>query len=345
MKKRIRISSYSLVLLLIPSFAQMACSTQRFNPLEMMKSKGVNNRSEKAADSPMEQDERSQAARKTRASNSQAAIKWDRDIVYDSKFGENLKLDLAYPVDLPVEGQLRPAVIYVHGGGFVRGNRQGYSNEIEQAASRGFVAITVDYRLADGRDSHRFPAAVNDVGTAVRWLKANAGQYHVDPDRIGITGGSAGGNLALMVGLAPEVADRDAGRSYSEYDSSVKAVVNYCGPTDYLEMVKARRKADPLHIKKYLKGKSVRQLKASAKKASPVYYLDKDDPPVLTLHGDIDTVVPYANAKKLDKAMKEAGLNHQLIELTGADHPGLSKIRYRDRIAEETLNFFSKHLQ
>jgi acetyl esterase/lipase len=272
------------------------------------------------------------------------AITQELGVVYRTVDGADLKLDLAYPAQDPKSTTNTVAILYVHGGGFQTGGRRDYAAQVQAVARRGIFAASVDYRLADGTPQRKFPAAVQDVACAVRWIKAHAAQYHVDASRIGITGGSAGGNLALMVAVAPELWDADTNRPYAEFDSRVKAVVNYCGPTDYLTMLRAKRGTTREDVIKYLKGGSAKAVIASAREASPVYHLDPTDPPILTLHGTADTMVPYENATRLEKAMKAAGLSHRLIPLPNGDHPGLGGISYRDKVSQETYDFFLKHL-
>src|SRR5580700_3664307 len=123
-------------------------------------------------------------------------------ITYGRGGTEDLKLDLARPEH---SAGLLPGLVYIHGGGWKGGSRNGYRNEIREAAQRGYVAVTVEYRLTDpdkhGKAKYPFPAQLEDVKCAVRWLRANAGKYHVDPKRIGATGESAGGHLSLLLAV------------------------------------------------------------------------------------------------------------------------------------------------
>src|SRR5205823_10951719 len=116
------------------------------------------------------------------------------DIEFANPDGQHLLLDMARPAT----GGPSPAIICIHGGGFRAGDRHGYDGLIKQLAERGYVAVTVEYRLSP---RFQFPAAVHDVKAAVRWLRANSKKYHIDPDRIGVTGGSAGGHLAQFLGV------------------------------------------------------------------------------------------------------------------------------------------------
>src|SRR5207249_346098 len=125
-------------------------------------------------------------------------VAFETNIEYANADGQHLQLNLARPKtgDGPF-----PAVICIHGGGFRAGKREGYDGLCLRLAQNGYVAMTVSYRLAP---KYRFPAAVHDVKAAVRWARANAGKYHLDPARIGVTGGSAGGHLAQFLGVTSD---------------------------------------------------------------------------------------------------------------------------------------------
>ena len=126
---------------------------------------------------------------------------FEEGIEYANPDGQHLKLNLARPKEVK-EGERLPAVVCIHGGGFRAGDRKGYNDLCKRLADRGYVAVTIDYRLAP---KFQFPAAVHDCKSAVRWVRANANQYHVDPDRIAALGGSAGGHLALFLGVTGDV--------------------------------------------------------------------------------------------------------------------------------------------
>ena len=123
-----------------------------------------------------------------------------------------------------------PAILCIHGGGFRAGTRQGYDGLCVQLAEQGYVAVTVSYRLAP---KYPFPAAIHDVKAAVRWLRANAAKYHIDPERIGVTGGSAGGHLAQFLGVTGDVKEFEGDGGNPEQSSRVACVVNYYGPSDF----------------------------------------------------------------------------------------------------------------
>ena len=130
-----------------------------------------------------------------------AEIIFEKNIEYSNPDGQHLQLNMARPKN--AKGPL-PCVVCIHGGGFRAGKRDGYDGLIQNLARNGFAAVTVSYRLAP---KYQFPAAVHDTKAAVRWVRANAAKYGIDPDRIGVTGGSAGGHLAQFLGVTPGVAE------------------------------------------------------------------------------------------------------------------------------------------
>ena len=123
-----------------------------------------------------------------------------------------------------------PAVLLIHGGGFRAGNRHGYDGLCMRLAQNGYVAATVEYRLAP---KYQFPAAVYDCKAAVRWLRANAAKYHIDPARVGVAGGSAGGHLALFLGVTGDVKKFDGDGGNPDQSSKVDCVVSFYGPSDF----------------------------------------------------------------------------------------------------------------
>jgi acetyl esterase/lipase len=271
-----------------------------------------------------------------------AEVVVEKDIVYGTGGGKDLKLNLARPEQ---SSGLLSAIVYIHGGGWQGGNREMYHNDIEQAAKRGYVAVTVSYRLTDpdshGKAKQPFPAQIEDVKCAVRWLRANAEKYHVDPNRIGATGGSAGGHLSLMLGVLGESQKFEGNGGHPGVSSRVQAVVNYFGPTDLMHLAaSSKRVAGILDV--LLNGPPEQQ-SASYRAASPITYVAKDDPPILTLHGTADPVVPVDQATEFDAAMKKVGASHTLMLMEGEGH-GFK--READKQAREaTFRFFDEHLK
>jgi acetyl esterase/lipase len=271
-----------------------------------------------------------------------AEIVVEKDIVYGTGGGKDLKLNLARPEH---PNGLLPAIVYIHGGGWQGGSREMYRSDIEQAAKRGYVAVTISYRLTDpdaqGKAKHPFPAQVEDVKCAVRWLRANSQKYHIDPNRIGATGGSAGGHLSLMLGVLGGSNEFEGNGGNPGVSSQVQAVVNYFGPTDLTRLHSSSKRVAAI-LDVLLDGPP-EQMAASYRAASPITYVSKSDPPTLTLHGTADPIVPVDQATELDAAMKKAGAPHTLMLMEGEGHgfkPAADK-----QAREATFKFFDAHLK
>ena len=261
-------------------------------------------------------------------------------IVYGHGGDRELKLDLARP-----EGKGPfPAIVFIHGGGWSGGNRQAYHEAVQDAALRGYVAVTVSYRLtepdSEGKAKFPFPAQVHDVKCAVRWLRAHAAKYGVDPKRIGATGGSAGGHLALMLGASEKVAELEGDGGHADQSSRVQAVVNYYGPTDMTGLYAAGEALPPI-VGPFLGG-GPNEVGDRYRAASPVTYVSRKTPPILTLHGTEDRVVPIAQARLLDKRMKKVGALHTLVPLEGQGHGFQGDARARAR--QLMYRFFDEYL-
>ncbi len=222
----------------------------------------------------------------------------------------------------------RPGVIVIHGGGWVGGAKE---RMIKKHAlpylQKGFVVCNVDYRLAKSATA---PAAVTDVLNAAKWFRDNAKRYRVDPKRIVVTGTSAGGHLALMVGLTPKGARLGP-------EARVAAVINWYGITDVADQL-----AGP-NMRKY----AVTWLPEQpgrlelARRVSPMTYVRKNVPPVLTIHGDADPTVPYEHGVNLTRALREAGADAELISVRGGRHGGFDD-KQMQRLYRDIFRFLKK---
>src|SRR4051812_45181036 len=196
--------------------------------------------------------------------NASEAIVFEKDIEYSNPDNQHLQLDLARPDG---EGPY-PAVVCIHGGGFRAGDRQSYDGLIKKLAKNGYVAITVTYRLAP---KYQFPAAVYDVKAAVRWLRANAGRYHVDPYRIGVTGGSAGGHLAQFLGVTAGVKKFEGEGGNANESSRVACVVNFYGPSDFTKSY--GKSVDAAEVLPLFLGGNLEKERKKHIQASPLYWV------------------------------------------------------------------------
>jgi acetyl esterase/lipase len=258
----------------------------------------------------------------------------DQDIAYSKVGSRELKLDIARPAE--GDGPF-PAVLVIHGGAWRQGNKADVRPILPQFVEHGFVAISPEYRFCP---QNAFPAQIHDVKAAVRWLKVNAKKYKIDPDRIGAMGFSAGGHLAMMLGLTSSNDGLEGDVSAGAPDSRVKAVVNYFGPTDLAA------KDIPDICKPWVKdflGGSPQDRPDAAAKASPLTFVSKDDAPVLTFQGTKDSLVPYNQAIKLAEAMSSAGVPGRVELILGADH-GWAGAEMA-RTVNETFGFLDRYLK
>jgi acetyl esterase/lipase len=236
----------------------------------------------------------------------------ERNVTYCSPGGVGLNMDLYFPAQT---GNPWPTVVFVHGGGWTQGNKSGGVGLETHGAlnAAGFLVASVDYRLAP---AYKFPAMIEDVKCAVRYLRAHAGEYNLDPQRIGAIGGSAGGHLVSLLGLAGPSAGWDVGEYLNE-SSAVQAVVDFFGPEDLTDASFNSPLAQNLDVTVF--GASSRQ-DPILTEASPVTYIQNGDPPFLIVQGDQDTTVPPAQSRILYQRLTSAGNMATLIIVKNAGH-------------------------
>jgi acetyl esterase/lipase len=220
----------------------------------------------------------------------------EANIHYD-KYPETV-LDILQP-SAPALGN-RPGVIVIHGGGWVQGDKEMMLDQYCLPLVRhGLVVANVEYRLAKTAPA---PAAVSDVLQAAQWFHDHAAQYKVDPNRILVTGGSAGGHLALMVAMTPNV--------------KIAGVIDFFGIADVADQLEGPNARD--YAVQWIPEQPNRM--ELARRMSPMNSVRKGLPPILALHGDADTVVPYEQSVNLTKAIKSAGGEAELITVPGGKH-------------------------
>ena len=267
------------------------------------------------------------------------SIKVEKGIEYGKGGDISLKLDLYQPVGGDGAGDpLRSAIIFVHGGAWKGGNREIYHYYCVKLAEKGYVVATVSYRLSDVAP---FPAAVQDVKCAVRWMRANAERLHVDPNRIAMAGGSAGGHLSMMAGYVTDNPELEGTGGHDEESSRIQAVVNFYGPTD-LTTEFAR---DNDVVVKFLGGESYADKPELYQLASPNSHVSADDPPTLILHGSIDTVVPISQAELLVDKLKAAGVPHEYDRVEGWPHTMDLEANVNRHCLAKVEEFLDTHLQ
>jgi acetyl esterase/lipase len=251
-------------------------------------------------------------------------VKVLHDLEYASVDGSPLQLDLY----LPESTRRPPLFVWVHGGGWTRGDKAEINSSVIDLTRDGFAVASLNYRLG-GVVLH--PKQVQDLKGGIRWLRANADRYGYAADRIAIGGGSAGGHLALLLGLSGgvEALEGDVGDNLSQ-SSRVQAIVDLYGPSDLEALAKAKPR--------FQKRKTDELLRS----ASPLHYLSPDDPPLLIMHGDQDPVVPVTQSQVLHERYRQAGLDSELHILPGAGHGGRS---FKDQQTHQWIReFLIKHL-
>jgi acetyl esterase/lipase len=258
--------------------------------------------------------------------------RFEKDIPYETVDDSALKLDLVRPAGAGPH----PCVVCLHGGAWKGGSRRDVAWFCRQLADEGYVAAAVGYRLAP---KNKWPAQIEDVKTAVRFLRKNAEKYGIDPARIAAMGFSAGGHLAALLGTTDTEAGFD-GKLYRDQSSRVQCVVDFFGPAD-LTLYTETPGIEAAMFKPFL-GTSYRNNPDVYKKASPIEHVTKDDPPFLIVHGTADIIVPIIHSERLHERLTKAGVKSELITVKGAGHGWTGKDAVSTTAA--TLEFLSKNL-
>ncbi len=267
-----------------------------------------------------------------------AGVVFEKNIEYSNPDDQHLQLNVARPKD--GVGPF-PAVICIHGGGFRAGTRESYNGLCLQLAERGYVAVTVSYRLSP---KFQFPAAVHDVKAAVRWMRANAEKYQMDPDRIGTTGGSAGGHLAQFLGVTSGVKRFEGDGGNAEYSSHVKCVVNFYGPSDFTKSYDAS--VDAKDVLPLFLGGNLEQERHRHIESSPLYWVTPEAAPTLFVHGTKDAYVAHEQAEWIVERMKAADVEATLMTIEDGDHGfRTSSPEVKEKIEKARFEFFEKHLK
>lgn len=253
------------------------------------------------------------------------------NVTYHVASGHENRLDLYVPRNAAGP---TPVVMYIHGGGWVGGAKETNVLRILPYLEMGWAVANIEYRLGAVA---RAPAAVEDGLCALRWVVRNAEQYNLDPSRVVTTGNSAGGHLALTTGTIPASAGLDRECPGSD-ELSVAAIVNWYGITDVGDLLEGPN----------LKSYAVQWLGSQedrfdiAERVSPMTYVRSDLPPVLTIHGDADPVVPYQHAVLLHEALDRAGVPNALYTVPGGGHGGFSG-EHMVAIFETVRDFLREH--
>ena len=260
---------------------------------------------------------------------------FERGIEYSNPDGQHLQLNLARPKN---SSGAMPAVLCIHGGGFRGGSREGNNVLCLKLAQRGFVAATVSYRLAP---KYQFPAAVHDVKAAVRWLRANAAKYQMDPARIGVTGDSAGGHLAQFLGVTAGVKEFEGEGGNAHQSSSVACVVNRYGPSDFTKSY--GKSVDAAEVLPLFLGGDLQTARQRHIQSSPLNWVTPHAASTLLLHGTEDKYVAYEQGVWLRDRLQACGVEVELLTFEGAGHG--FKGADAEKAEQALLAFFEKHLK
>ncbi len=240
-----------------------------------------------------------------------------RDVNYVTGGHERQRLDLYLP---KTETRL-PLIIWIHGGAWLEGNKEN-PRPIDYL-SNGYALASINYRLSQHAI---FPAQIEDCKAAVRWLRANAEKYKIDPNRFAAWGESAGGHLVALLGTTGNIKDFDVGENL-KFSSRIQAAVDCFGPTDFLQMDAHRIQGGMVHSgpgtpEAQLIGGAIEENKEKVAKANPITYITKDDPPFLIIHGDADPLVPHHQSELLEAALKNANVPVTFYTVKGGGHGG-----------------------
>ncbi len=259
-------------------------------------------------------------------------VRVEQDLPYVEGGHERNRLDLYLPEK--AEGRL-PMVVWIHGGAWLAGSKEGCP--AVPLTAKGYAVASINYRLSQHAP---FPAQIEDCKAAIRWLRANAAKYHLDPDHVGVWGASAGGHLVAMLGVTGGVKELESQGGNLDQSSRVQCVVDWFGPSDLLTMAGGHN--NPGSPESRLIGGPVQENKEKARKASPLTYVGKDAAPFLIMHGDQDRTVPLQQSELLAEALQKAGAKVTLVVVKGNGHggPGFSSPENRKLIED----FFAKHL-
>ena len=266
---------------------------------------------------------------------------------YGEADGAPLYLDMLCPT--PEPSAPLPAVIYLHGGGWFAGERSTalYPWLNPLLAAHSFITVSITYRLSG---QAIFPAQIYDAKAAVRWLRANAELYHIDPEHIGVWGDSAGGQLAALLGVTGDLPLLEGNCGSSGFSSRVQAVVTRAAPSDFLGTGGLMINDAPSPVTQ-LFGGTIYERQEMMRLASPIYHVNNTAPPFQIVHGTLDETVPFDQAQRLYEALDAVGVEVSFLPIQDAYHNLCAEehLPWTDEKWEEmgweALAFFQRHLR
>lgn len=255
----------------------------------------------------------------------------------DSWFGhtmQDLKMDLIYPED---KERKYPCIVWICGGAWLQMDRSAHLAYLSELARKGFTVASLQYRTSNETS---FPGPLEDVKAGIRYLRAHAGRFHIDSEKIGVMGESAGGYLTCMAALATDPSF-DVGENL-EYSSSVQAACPWYPPTDFRGFPYDSAEQCAVAPESLLLGKNVMRHAGEALKCCPVSFVTPEAPPFLIIHGKDDHTVPFTQSELLYEKLEKAGCDATLLAIEGADHADLHF--FQEEIWEEIGDFFQNSL-
>ena len=275
-----------------------------------------------------------------------SGVRMERDLAYIEGGDEAQRLDLYLPTQAP-EKPL-PLIVHIHGGGWRGGSK--YPCSFVGMVNRGYVVASIEYRFSQ---KAVFPAQIQDCQAAIRWLRGNSKQFSIDPERIGVIGGSAGGHLSALVGTAGGAKAFPPIGGHLDQSDCVQCVCDIFGPANFATVMqqaaadsnvrnifKFNSDSDPYSL---LIGDHLEKNPEKTAAVSPVHYITPDDPPMLILHGTHDALVPYAQSVELEAALKAQNVPAWLQTLPGAGHGGGAFTK--PNVLNLVNNFFDRYLR
>lgn len=268
----------------------------------------------------------------------------EQNLVYAKVGDRKLRLNLFRP-EGSVEGTRRPLIVWIHGGGWRKGSYHGSPAVAMATPKSGYVVASIEYRLTD---EATFPAQIEDCRAAIRWLRAHADRFGIDPNRVGVWGSSAGGHLAALVGTAGNADLWNIG-DHLDQSTRVQAACDFFGPADLDAIPDDSPHARASGTLGLFLGGALAEKRDLAREASPITYVDRDDPPFLIAHGTADRLVTVDQSDRLVARLKKAGVPVDYLRIEGVAHglKGTPKGGHPtlDEVYEQVHEFFDKQLK
>ena len=262
-----------------------------------------------------------------------------RDIVYSQS---GMKLDIYKPVETITS---LPVIVFIHGGAWRVGDKESVSFGLpyNEMVEQGYVFVSINYRLSD---EATFPAQIHDCKAAIRWIRAHAKEYNIDPERVGVWGPSAGGHLAALLGTSDGIRDLEGDGGNPQYSSSVQAVCDFYGPTDLIRMSELKGELDKESPESLMIGGPLLENADKVNRANPITYITGNSPPFLIVHGEKDAVVPPDQSQILYDALLKTNIEAELQIIPEAIHGfnGISAEQL-DQIKQMVIGFFNRYLK